>query len=175
LNNEFQAELDEALDLYRKATLSSEASASSYDFDPIPLRGTSHEGPSIKAGREGGDSAHLMFYRDELPQQVRMVHELRRLNDVWRAEQKGADGKRPAKGDRVSRKAKIRNAKALECRGWTPNAVAYVFDLTTESVRKLRQRNGLDPDTGVKLTELERERVDGEPTYRRPLTALPVA
>lgn len=145
--------------IHRKAELRSETSA--YDISQ----------PNVRGSKPG--SSHLSFGRDDMPLAVEIERGLARMLDVWQASLDGADPSRPAKGDRVGPKTKVRNKAILECRGMDPTAVAFIHGMSTEAVRRVRERHDFDAATGMSKSELLAERVDGKPTSRGLLTARP--
>ncbi|HEX3241129.1 MAG TPA: hypothetical protein VHR18_13465 [Solirubrobacterales bacterium] len=106
-------------------------------------------------------SSHLSFYAD-LPLSVEMEQSLLRWVQAWEQKVEG----------QTSDARRAQTEAILGERG-DPTAVAFVFGSTTEAVRKLRGRNGRDPDTGQRKGALRQERVDGKPTAQVPLTAPP--
>lgn len=55
--------------------------------------------------------------------------------------------------------------------GMDPTAVAFIYGMTTESVRRLRGRNGRDPDTGEHVSRAGQGQIDGKRLRETPLTA----
>jgi hypothetical protein len=140
--------------LYRDATLTSGASAASLS-------------ERVKESKPG--ASLLGFDEDPLP--VRLEDALERFLVVWEEEVAGTGAERVRDQDKTSAARKAKTRAVLADVGMDPTAVAFVHGMTTEGVRKLRGRHGRDPDTGVRLTELRQERVDGEQTHPSPLTA----
>lgn len=140
--------------VYRAATLSSGTSAASL-------------GERVSGSKPG--SAHLSFDGDE-PVTVRMEKSLARWLDVWEREVEGGVAG-VVSADRTSARRKAQTKAVLGEVGLDPTAVAFMYGMTTESVRRLRGRHARDPETGQRVTELRAERVDGKASTRAPLTA----
>lgn len=122
----------------------------------------------VSGGKPG--SAHLSFGGD-LPVVDRLEHSIRRLTEVYAAEVDGTGAERVRSQDKTSAARKAKTRAVLAEVGMDPTAVAFVYGMTTEGVRKARGRAGFDPDTGVRLSELRSERIDGKQTRPTPLTA----
>jgi hypothetical protein len=115
-------------------------------------------------------SSHLSFGSDR-PLEIRMVESFARWLDVWEREAEQCPVSVVNDADHRSAAARERKRAILDEVGMDPTALAFVYGMTTESVRKLRGRNGRDPETGQRASQLRAERIDGAPTHRAPLTA----
>ncbi|MBS1842953.1 MAG: hypothetical protein JST53_00920 [Actinobacteria bacterium] len=119
------------------------------------------EGKTVTLGEyvsSGGnpESAHLVSEPpDDMPTYLEMERTLRRLSEVYRRRLEGPQkGWRIAPGERNTAEASARKAAVLAERWMDPTAVALMYDMTTEGVRKMRIRAGLDPQHGVPATDL---------------------
>lgn len=110
----------------------------------------------VSTGR-GGHGSHKArtapTFGAELPLSVELEHLIERLATV--AERRLEDAKRGATGrpaqDKVGRAKRAEDAAILREQGRGATEVAYLYGRTTEGIRKLRQRSGLDPETGERL------------------------
>jgi hypothetical protein len=119
--------------------------------------------------RSKPSSSYLSFGRDR-PLEVRMAESFARWLDVWDREVNGG-GQRVNEEDTRSAARKAQTKAILGEVGMDPTALAFIYGMTTDGVRKLRGRNGRDPETGQRASQLRAERIDGAPTHRAPLTA----
>ncbi len=115
-------------------------------------------------------SSHLTF-ADDLPLSVELERFYRRAAEYWSRRVEGQDLPSAFRKDSRSPAKKEQTRAILAERGVDPTAVAFIHGSSTEAVRKLRGRNGFDPDTGLRETELRQERIDGEASRKTPLTA----
>lgn len=90
----------------------------------------------------------------DVPLSVEMEDALARFALVYSrrldVEQKGAEGHVPH-GDSRSAARRDETRAILAQVGSDPTEVAYLYGRTTEAIRKLRLRNGLDADTGERV------------------------
>jgi hypothetical protein len=140
--------------VYRRATLTSGASAA-----PLSER--------VSGSKPG--SSLLGF--DETPLPARFEDALERFLVVWELEVDGLGAETVRDQDKTSAARKAKTRAVLAEVGMDPTAVAFVYGMTTEGVRKLRGRHDRDPETGVRNPELRQQRIDGKPTHQAPLTA----
>lgn len=82
----------------------------------------------------------------DTPAAVEMERQLGRFVTVWRNRLQAEQA--PSAGDRRSAAKRSTDAAILAAVGADPTELAYLHGRTTEGVRKLRLRRGLDPDTG---------------------------
>lgn len=144
---------------YRRAELASEGAVVSY-------------AERIDSGKPG--SSHLTFAGD-LPLSVEMERFYARAAEYWERRTGATSPPEGLRADSRSDASKARTRAVLSERGIDPTAAAFIYGMTTQGVRNLRGRHGLDPDTGLRVSELRSERIDGEPSTRVPLTAPPRA
>lgn len=114
-------------------------------------------------------SSHLTF-ADDLPVTDEMQRSLQRWVDVWKRRVQEQSPALPSQ-DKTSSARKAQTRAILGERGMDPTAVAFIYGVSTEAVKKLRGRNGFDPDTGLRDSELRQERIDGKASKQAPLTA----
>lgn len=100
---------------------------------------------------------------------VKWAERISRILDAAEREceayERGAQATGPAQ-DKVSDRKRGEDRSILaDYVGEDPTTVAYIFRRTTEGVRKLRQRNGLDPDTGERIT---RDVLTAHPRHYKP-------
>lgn len=147
--------LKRALGTYRRALLDANAPAVDTSRDIVSNGRGGH-------GKHGQRSAHLAFAQD-LPVAVEMERSFARWCDVWEARLDGADPAQSAPGAKTGKAKRAEDKAIVAAVGMDPTALAFIYRRTTEGVRKLRLRNGLDPDTGERtprtrmLTEHPRE------------------
>jgi len=146
--------------LFDVATLHREAQFSSYAGRTSTL--------AQRVSGSKSDSIGLGFGAD-LPASVEMERSLRRWVDYWTQKVKAESEGRP----RDAQKARTRAILAEV--GLDPVAVAFVYGVTDDAVKKARGRAGRDSHTGQRVRALEQERIDGKPSRQRPLTAPPRA
>lgn len=146
--------LRELIDVCRDARMASEGATVSL-------------GERVSGGKSG--SAHLEFSKD-LPVSVELERTIRRVADVYR-QRVGGRQSGVISADKSSAQRKAQTRAILGEVGMDPTAVAFMYGMTTESVRRLRGKHGRDPDTGQHSRALRQERIDGASTQRAPLTA----
>ena len=144
----------EVLKLHRQASLQAEGATT----------GTGSKVSGSKAG-----SAELYFRSGDLPLAVELERSFHRYLTYWTERVKAE-----AEGNRSDVRSAQTRAILGEV-GMDATTVAFIYGSTTEAVKKLRGRNGRDPDTGQPKRAQRQERVDGKPTNRAPLTAPPGA
>lgn len=114
------------------------------------------------------ESAHLSFGR-HLPIQVEFERWMARSVEYWRTRVHGRPGG-PADQDKTSEARKAQREAVLATPG-DPTAVAYLHGLKEQGVRRIRSRAGQDPASGIPLSHIRDEHIDGKQTHPRPLTA----
>lgn len=125
---------------------------------------TTGTGPKISRSKAGSSDLH---FRGDLPLPVEMERSFQRYVRYWTQRLKAEAEGRPSDARRATTRAILAEV------GVDPTTVAFVYGSTTEAVRKLRGRNGRDPDTGQHKRAMQSERIDGKPSSRSPLTAPP--
>lgn len=139
----FGTEVEELIRVYRASLL-------------LPNPGAVDYGRDVVSQGKGGHGTHgergrIATFGQDVPFCVAMETALARFVEVWEArlrrEVSGVPGHAP-KGDKVGSAKRAEDRAVLACVGQDPTEVAYLYGRTTEGVRKLRQRNGLDADTG---------------------------
>lgn len=130
---------------YRRSLLFANAGAVDTERDVISQGKGGHgkHGATTVAPTHGAD----------LPLAVRIERLQSRVATIverWLAEEEERATGRPCH-DRRSSAKQAETRAILAAVGQDPTEVAYLYGRTTEAVRKLRQRSGLDPDTGERV------------------------
>jgi len=149
--------LVQAMRLHQQARLEAEGATT----------GTSDRVSGSKAGSDD------LYFRGGLPTSVEMERFYRRAADYWARRVEGRDAPSTFRKDSRSEGKRDQTRAILAEVGMDATAVAFIYGSTTEAVKKLRGRNGRDPDTGQHQRALQQERIDGKASRQRPLTAPP--
>ena len=131
--------VEELVRIYRGTLLLPTASAIDYSRDVV-------------SQGKGGHGKPPSFGADP-PLSVQMEQALARFVRVWQRRldeaRAGANGR--SSHDRTSTAKREEDKAILASIGEDPTALAFLYGRTTEGVRKLRRRHGLDPDTGERV------------------------
>lgn len=123
----------------------------------------------ISGSKPGSGSPRLardLTVSEELERTIRNVAE------VYRRKAEGGTVS-VSSTDKTSSARREQNKAVLSEVGMDPTAVAFIYGMTTESVRRLRGRHGRDPDTGEHVSRAGRGKIDGKRLRETPLTAPP--
>ena len=98
----------------------------------------------------GEAESHLRPLPVDAPIDVAMWHSFARWLEMWERQIKGGGPRKLPSQDKTSAARKEQTKATLADTGLDATAVAYRRGLTTDGVRNLRTKHGLDPNTGEK-------------------------
>lgn len=145
----FAESIERLIRTYRESILLADASAIDYSRDVINHGSGGH-------GKHGTTTTTPSFGAD-VPLSVEMERFLARAGTVFarrlEAERRGATATVP-NGDTRSKAKRDETSAILAEVGRDATEVAYLYGRTTEAVRKLRLRHGMDADRGERVRVL---------------------